>query len=160
MNTSQAPLQLKKAAVIFDIDGTIAFIDHRLGSKKNKEEFYELAKYDSPICGTINILRKYLADPLHTIFFVTSRPEAYREHTLHWIAQNVFQDSLEGLERCKLYMRADGDKRLDAELKKEIYEKLIHPEHMVTFVIEDRKRVVEMWRSLGLLCLQTCEGDY
>ena len=30
----------------------------------------------------------------------------------------------------------------------------------VKFVLDDRNRVVEMWRSLGLTCLQVADGDF
>jgi hypothetical protein len=30
----------------------------------------------------------------------------------------------------------------------------------ILFVVEDRSRVVEMWRSEGLTCLQCAHGDF
>jgi hypothetical protein len=57
-------------------------------------------------------------------------------------------------------MRPHGDHRPDDELKKEIYEKWVAPLYDIVGVFDDRKRAVDMWRSLGLTVFHVAEGDY
>lgn len=59
-------------------------------------------------------------------------------------------------------MRKAGDKRNDAIVKQEIWENDISGSGRfdVFFVLDDRNRVVEMWREQGLKVLQVAEGDF
>jgi hypothetical protein len=41
-----------------------------------------------------------------------------------------------------------------------LYEAHIEPHYDVQFVLEDLNQAVEMWRSLGLVCLQVAPGDF
>ena len=45
-------------------------------------------------------------------------------------------------------------------MKREIFERCIRDLYDIEFVLDDRNQVVEMWRSLGLKCLQVQEGDF
>lgn len=148
----------KQKAIIVDIDGTIADMDHRLAYKKDKEKFYDLSKYDKPMIGTIDLVKRYAKTIDVQIIFVTSRPEFAREITMDWLEAYVFDVSPE--YNYIMHMRPEGDHRQDSLVKRDIYEKHVVDNYEVLFVIEDRKRVVDMWRSIGLLCLQTCEGNY
>jgi hypothetical protein len=60
----------------------------------------------------------------------------------------------------KLFMRKTGDIRSDDIVKREIYETHIKPEWNVVCVLDDRQRVVDMWREIGLTCLQVDYGDF
>jgi hypothetical protein len=57
-------------------------------------------------------------------------------------------------------MRKHNDFRKDAIVKKEIYEEKIADHHDVLCVFDDRQLVVEMWRELGLTCMQVAPGDF
>jgi len=57
-------------------------------------------------------------------------------------------------------MRSQGDTRPDEIVKREIYEEHIKPLYNVDFVLDDRNKVVKMWRSLGLKVLQVAEGNF
>jgi predicted kinase len=59
-----------------------------------------------------------------------------------------------------LFMRETGDSRKDAIVKQEIFDSQIRFVYNVDFVLDDRNQVVEMWRSLGLTCLQVADGDF
>lgn len=97
-------------------------------------------------------------DPAHVaataeLYFVTGRMEKHRDLTVRWlIANRIFNNA-------KLYMRADDDFRSDEIVKEEILHKHIGVEN-VFCVFDDRKRVVDMWRRNGLMCLQVAEGDF
>jgi hypothetical protein len=56
-------------------------------------------------------------------------------------------------------MREDKDNRSDAIIKQEIFENNFNKEDILC-VIDDRQRVVDMWRSLGLVCLQVDHGNF
>jgi hypothetical protein len=51
-------------------------------------------------------------------------------------------------------MRASDDNRADDVVKNEIFERDVAPFYNVQFTVDDRQRVVDMWRAKGLTCLQ------
>jgi hypothetical protein len=57
-------------------------------------------------------------------------------------------------------MRETGDRRKDSIIKKEIFDRHIRDVYNIEFVLDDRNQVVELWRSLGLTCLQVADGDF
>lgn len=64
----------------------------------------------------------------------------------------VFYDSI--------YLRPVKDYSSGAECKKEIYNNYIKGKYNVSFVLEDNKKCVNMWRSEGLICLQPNDGNF
>jgi hypothetical protein len=59
-----------------------------------------------------------------------------------------------------LHMRAHGDNRPDHVVKRELYRRRIKSRYKVTAVLDDRMKVVRMWRGLGLTVLQVADGDF
>ena len=57
-------------------------------------------------------------------------------------------------------MREEGDYRSDDIIKKEIYDEMILPYYNVIAVFDDRSKVVEMTRKLGLHTFQVADGDF
>jgi len=154
----------KIPAIICDLDGTLCNDDFRretikdivgLGAWTEAEytRYYELMHTDIPFDHVKEILHRFEHD--HKIFFVTGRPERFRGQTISWIKThtNLKNDPI-------MYMRPDRDFRHDIIIKTEIYEKWIKPDYDVVFVLEDRTRVVKMWRDLGLYCLQVQQSDF
>ena len=157
--------QFKPLAVLFDIDGVLADMDHRkyLLSEKpvDWDKFYLAAILDNPMHSTIKLLKIIYQsqdtynelNPRPFIFLITGRSSKYENLTKMWL--NDY-----GIRHDGLYMRPEGDHRPDSEVKKEIYRKEIKDNFNVIAVFEDRTRVVEMWRAEGLTCWQNCDGDY
>jgi hypothetical protein len=56
-------------------------------------------------------------------------------------------------------MRGATDRRPDTEIKREIYRKQIQPHYDVVLAIDDRKRVVKMWREEGILALRCSDWE-
>jgi len=83
---------------------------------------------------------------------LTARSDDNREMTIKWLMDNDIRFDV-------LLMREDGDMRSDAKIKQELFEKWID-EDKVWFVLEDRNICVDMWRGLGLTCLQVAPGDF
>ena len=136
----------KKTCIICDLDGTLALNTGR--------DWFD---YEKVITDKLDWRINQLLNDLYynyDIIFVTGRDEECREVTEQWI------NNVAGIKEYQLIMRPHGDKRSDQVVKKELYEKYIEPNYNVSCVFEDRNKVVEMWRELGLLCLQVCEGNY
>jgi hypothetical protein len=151
-------------AIIVDIDGTLANVINRRNIAQREGEgkfdwnifqdpFY--VERDTPNEWCFDLISRYQKD--HKIIFVTGRHEALKNITNEWIEK--FGDRY-GVYLYSLYMRKDGDYRPDVEIKKEIYERNIKENYMVTLVIDDRKCMADYWRSEGLVCLQCAEGNY
>jgi hypothetical protein len=50
--------------------------------------------------------------------------------------------------------------RKDAIVKRELFDAHVRGTWNVNFVLDDRQQVVDMWRGLGLVCLQVAPGDF
>lgn len=167
----------KKDAIIVDIDGTLANCDHRrhfvdgTHEKQDWKSFYESMTED-----TINewcnfIIEKCCYDEVgflnKSILLVSGRPEEYRELTSNWLIKNnltfdkkynLYSDDQE--DSIKLFMRKTSDYRDDTIIKEEIYREHIEPFYNVLFAIDDRRKMADLWRKLGLVCLHCAPGDF
>lgn len=57
-------------------------------------------------------------------------------------------------------MRPEGNNEKDSIIKRRMFDEYIRGKYYVDFVLDDRNQVVEMWRNMGLTCLQVAEGDF
>ena len=153
---------MKQKAVIFDIDGTLADCDHRLHFiqqlPKDWGSFFKASASDGVNYGISNLFW-FLAWCKQTgkkieLLIVTARPETYKLVTEQWLVIHELHHYKE------IFFRKEGDFRNDDIIKKEIYKEHIKDKYEVMFVVEDRSRVVKMWRKLGLTCLQCAEGGF
>jgi predicted kinase len=132
--------------VLCDVDGTIALMDERGPYEWDKvgED-----KPNQPIIELIDSL------DLVEIIFISGRDEVCRQSTLDWIDANhtMYRDPI-------LLMRPQGDTCKDSVVKRELFDQHIRDKYYVEFVLDDRDQVVQMWRSLGLTCLQVADGDF
>lgn len=148
---------MKKPAIIVDLDGTLCNVEHRQrhleGKRKDWKAFANEYKSDTINEWCRTIIYAMGANASCAIILLTGRNECYRRGTEEWLQRN-------GVPYSFLLMRQNKDFRADSIIKKEIYEKHIEPNHDVIFCIDDRQQVVDMWRSLGLTCLQCAKGDF
>lgn len=148
---------MKTSAIIFDLDGTLADCSHRrhyVESKpKNWNAFYAGVKEDKP-----NELVNWFWHICHEYkrLIITGRPERIRTETESWLSYHIYPYIL----KSDIYMRPDGDHCPDDELKLRIYREQIEPNYDVKLALDDRDKVVKMWRSLGLECWQVAEGNF
>ena len=133
-------------AIIVDIDGTV--------SHKTDRDIYDYkeAINDNPDKIILEVVRS-LWHQGYRILFVTGRSDDCITVTRTWLA--TYCPYYFGL-----YMRQTGDFRKDAIVKQEIYENHIKNEYDVLCVFDDRQKVVDMWREIGLKCLQVQPGDF
>lgn len=146
---------MKEWAIIVDIDGTLANIDHRRKFVENKPKDWNNFR-KGILNDTLNTWCARIIQQMKTryeIILCSGRMEDERIDTEKWLKDNDVRYS-------KLLMRKLGDYRNDSIIKAEIYENEIEPKYNVIFVIDDRKRVVDMWREKGLVCLQCAEGNF
>jgi uncharacterized HAD superfamily protein len=133
-------------AVIVDIDGTVA-------TRTNRDPYdYSKVLDDAPKPDVIEVVSS-LWKAGHKIIFVTARDDSCYDDTFEWLR-------LHCPPFMKLYMRKTGDTRNDGVIKREIYDELIKPNFDIVCVLDDRQRVVDMWRSIGLTCLQVDYGNF
>lgn len=57
-------------------------------------------------------------------------------------------------------MRADGDHQDDQHLKRRLLARIRADGFDPVLAIDDRRRVVEMWRAEGLICAQVADGNF
>lgn len=142
-----------KPTVICDLDGTLFDIDHRLYllEEKRWDEFFAACVDDTPNEWCVQLL-KALEAAGYPIMFVSGRNEQVRGETMRQLADL-------GLGRHKLYMRPRDNRQADVDFKRKLLETELAATDIL-FVVEDRSRVAEMWRSHGVIVLQCASGDF
>lgn len=133
-------------AIIVDIDGTVALMGDRSP--------YDLTRVhqDKPNVPVIEAVRAAWHDG-YDVVFCSGREDTARELTEKWIAKHV---SVPG----PVFMRAEGDRRKDSIVKRELFDTNIRNHYDVRYVLDDRNQVVAMWRALGLTVMQVAEGAF
>lgn len=157
--------EIRTPIYVFDVDGTVTLPGDRKkfleGEKKNWDEFYDACDKDEPNLEIIQLMNTLIRTGA-TILLLTARPERTREKTLTWMQnQTEFVGSDIREATTRLFMRKDRDWRQDHDFKKAWYESLdIDVRSRIVCFFDDRDRVVSMWRSLGLTCMQVAEGNF
>lgn len=145
---------------LMDVDGTVADAAHRLHYIQNKPKnwpaFFDAAKDDAPIEHMRPLVQVLLF--LGCVVYVSGRPERLRDLTQDWLRQHSF--NLSKTEPVRLYMRPDGDFREDSIVKFELLQQIRADGYFPQMAFDDRTRVVNMWRSSGVPCLQVAPGDF
>lgn len=133
-------------AVLVDLDGTVALMHGRSPFDETK------VREDKPNQRVIDLV--HLLDKAgHYVVFMSGRTQGCMEDTLEWL-------DAQGFGCYELYMRNVGDVRKDAVVKLELFNAHVRDTFDVRLVLDDRDQVVELWRSLGLTCLQVADGDF
>lgn len=140
--------------VIFDIDGTLADaserIQHVRKKPKNWNAFFAGMAQDKAIHSMVRLCN-ILHDSGIQIILCSGRSEEHRDETMKWLAEK-------GVNYYDLLLRKDRDHRSDTIVKREMLSQI--DKSKILFVVEDRSRVVAMWRSEGLVCLQCAPGEF
>lgn len=132
-------------AIIVDIDGTLAHMKDR--SPFDWQRVGE-DECDDIIKGIVNAY-----DNLGTIIVMSGRDGSCRDITIKWLEdKNIKYDSL--------IMRGEGDFRKDSIVKRELFDNHIKDKYYIEYVLDDRNQVVDMWRDMGLKCLQVAPGNF
>ena len=143
---------------VFDLDGTIADISHRLhfvkGKPKNWPAFFDACDGDSPvewIVGLMKALDEGVLLEEDTILILSGRSNAVRGKTERWLKKH-------GVPYDQLLMRPEANYRPDEELKLDMLMMWLNSNELyaedVKFIVDDRQKVVDMWRANGFNVLQ------
>jgi hypothetical protein len=135
--------------VVFDLDGTLANIDHRLHFLKKEPKNWD--SFFSKVSGDkVNSWCKTLCDMFSQsgfiVLIVSGRPERCLKDTEKWLEDNMI--NRDGL----ILVRRNGDHAPDDFLKEKWLKS--YGKERILFVVDDRQRVVDMWRRNGVTCLQ------
>lgn len=163
--------------------------DGRKLPKPNWEWFFQDCIYDSPIqsvCAIFdNYVRKNYQQQTDNLMIWTGRSSQVFSETIDWLQtylcmewtgeKNELTDldcvqaffnayprrMMRGSSSAKveLKMRQHGIKEQDHYLKQKWF-CAASPSHQPTVAFEDRSRVVQMWRDLGVICFQVADGDF
>lgn len=143
-------------AIICDLDGTLALFGNASPYDRN---FLE----DTANSVVLNIIETFARKsyPQIHIIFLSGREDKFKAMTEEWLEKIPFKRlPIASIGYTDLFMRKSGDTRNDTIVKEELYNAHIAGKYNVLFVLDDRNRVVDLWRRLGLTCLQVAPGDF
>ena len=169
---------MNKKTVIFDLDGTLANIDVRRdksmkpNGKLNWDIFAapdSIMDWDKPNAPVIKMAQMFKADGFKIVIF-SGRNDRGFDATVQWL--NDFKVPFDLLVmrpdkfKDKSWPIADGnpatpDMRFmpDEILKKVMLDTFVDIND-VFLVVDDRDKVVKMWRDLGLNTFQVAPGNF
>lgn len=146
--------------VVFDLDGTLADCRHRNYLVHGVEKpdwyaYYQLCGLDTPIWPVVELATNLIRRG-NRIEIWTGRSAIVRADTEDWLNGC----GLGALRGAKLLMRPEGDYRPDTELKARWLATARESGFVPDLIIEDRTRMIDFWRSQGIVALQCAEGDF
>lgn len=136
----------KPVSFLFDLDGTAYHMGDKRGPYDHNVDVDDPDEIVQEIVGALSLVG-------YTPIAMSGRVEATRENT-------EFALNRDGVPYEHLFMRKDGDMRSDNIVKAELFDEHVRDNFDVKFVLDDRNQVVDMWRSMGLKCLQVEPGDF
>ncbi len=150
-------------AIIFDIDGTWANVEHRRhhvsGNTHNWDAFFDEMVHDPPYADVV-----FLAELIAThanapaLFAFTGRPETHRSQTENWLEEHV--PSYFAKAEALLMRPADQLYISDVVIKRDMLKTIRGQGFEPRIVVDDRPRVVQMWRDEGITVLAHDSGDW
>jgi hypothetical protein len=99
---------------------------------------------DAPVQPLVD-LAGWIADDV-AVVLLTGRPEDHAPVIRRWLGEH-------GVTYDELLMRPAGDRRPDTVVKRERYRRDVAPRYEVRLAIDDRPKVIEMWREEGVYVL-------
>lgn len=151
---------------IFDLDGTIANVDHRRhmveGKKATRDDwhmFYLSCVHDSVNIPVMTTLMAHYERGCEVQIW-SGRDEMARELTLTWLQAAMFM-SRSAVEKLLVHMRPHDDTTPDHQLKRAWLNKMSPVDRArIIAVYDDRDKVVQMWREEGIACFQVAPGNF
>lgn len=147
---------------IFDLDGTLALIDHRRhfveGEYKDWRAFYRACVRDEPNNAVVQVLMALWADGADIMIW-SGRSDEVAQETRDWMENHLRSGSVEIVPEIR--MRPAGDFTPDEQLKEQWLEELTtYDRRRLVAVFDDRDKVVQMWRRNGVPCFQVAPGAF
>jgi len=142
--------------IVFDIDGTLANVDHRrhwVASKPKNWAAWNAAMHLDKLHNDIAELLVSFYTQGNTVLLCSGRGEETRETTENWLADNI-------IPYKRLYMRAAKDNRKDSIVKVELLEQIRKDFGEPWLWFDDRTQVIDAIRQQGVRVLQVAPGDF
>lgn len=134
----------RPTCVVFDIDGVLADVRHRLHHVERKPKdwiaFFAGMAQDPPLSEGINLARTESAAG-RDLVFLTGRSESYRDVTQDWLDHH-------NVPWGQLFMRPDGDYRPAKQFKPAALRRIART-HEIAYLVDDDLMVVETVRAAG-----------
>lgn len=143
----------KDECIIVDIDGTLAHI------ADGRSPYDASRAMNDSLDDAVSLLTAMMYNHGYKVIILTGRNEEHRDVTVQWLEEN-------NVEYDELYTRLNTDvdekgKQLeDSIVKERLFRTHVEPRFNVKFVLDDRNRVVNMWRRIGLKCSQVAPGNF
>ena len=142
------------------------------GTSKNTEKavkWLEMAAANNDLNGLFNLAQIYYKDGYNVVIFSRRNDRSWNE-TKEWLRKYDVPHHLLVMRPDKFKSKsspvadgnpATGDMRYmpDEILKKKMLDEFVDIDD-VLFVVDDRNKVVDMWRDLGLVVLQPAPGNF
>lgn len=157
--------------IITDLDGTLTDCQHRLhllpdlGNREHTPEtaghnawdaFNRCASQD-PVNEAVKHVLWMARNTGNKIAIMTARQIKYCDITMAWLRNH-------DIPYDTIWMRPNDDRGCSTDLKRNMFKMFCEAQEVtakdVSFVLEDRDKMVRFWRSLGLACFQVDEGRY
>ena len=170
---------MDKNTVIFDLDGTLANIDRRRdhalkmgkNGKMNWDEFFNPSHiaFDEPNEPVIKMAQLFKKDGFKIVIF-SGRNDRMFDRTKEWLEWNDVPYDLLVMRPDKFqkdnFPVAAGNPAVsnwrfmpDEILKRKMLDAFVDIDD-VFLVVDDRDKLVKMWRDLGLNTFQVAPGDF
>lgn len=149
----------KPRAIIVDIDGTIARMVAR-------GPFDEHLVHTDELIESVGAMVEHAAFNDINIIFMSGRTDGCYEATEKWLVDKLpfLGYSFGGVNEFDwdLIMRRSVEDRgrPDDIVKYELFRRHVAHRYNVLYCIDDRNKVVKMWREIGLTVAQVAEGDF
>lgn len=147
--------------IICDLDGTLSLLNGR--------DPYDATRSDNDLPNepVQKVVRWAHAHGVK-IIFMTGREDKFREPSALFLEQHAVYEAETRLGDKRtltipheLYMRRTGDMRPDNIVKREMYDRHVKDKYRVLFVLDDRPKVVRMWRhELGMTVFQLNDVEF
>lgn len=147
---------MKPKAIGVDIDGTLA---RRRTDGRGPFDWSRVG--EDEVSGSVRFAVELFRKEGYQVILMSGRPEGQkpggtevREATEKWLVEH-------GIVWNHLHMRDAGDFITpDDVLKEGLYRERVEPFYDLEVILDDRNRVVDMWRGIGLQCWQVAPGDF
>jgi hypothetical protein len=141
--TEHPPVPAEPPLAVFDLDSTLADVQHRIHwlehPRRNYGAFFSDAVYDPPLPTGVALLHESAKEC--EIVYVTGRPEYCRDDTIWWLTRH-------GLPLGELAMRSYGDYRPARVAKVELLHELARG-RTIAIIVDDDEQVCDAYEREG-----------
>lgn len=136
---------------IFDRDDTLSITEGYSEKLRKADDLsdYDKAMVDDPVHPEMVKLFNSVPDGVARAV-VTGRRESARPYLEQWLAANDISPDV-------VLMRADGDRRKNAQMKSDALDELLGTYDGVLYAVDDNPKTIKMYRERGVLVMDAAE---